>query len=271
MRLSLEEVDRAASDLLSAEIRGSQIELLSERFPGLSMEDAYRVQAALVEAKLKEGRRIIGRKIGLTSRAMQRALNIATPDTGVLFDDMLFENGADIPVGRFIQPRIEVEIAFVMKSRLAGTETVREHVIASTDHVSPAIEILDTRILRKSTETGRLRNVCDTIADNAANAGIILGGGKHGINDFELCRVGAVVMANNEVEETGMGAGVLGDPISGIVWLERRLAENGQAVEAGDILLSGSFIRPVEAPPGTWIHADFGPFGSVRCGFPEES
>lgn len=258
---------RAAADLLAAEDTGAQIGLLSRRFPAMGMADAYAVQKALMEAKLATGRRVIGWKIGLTSKAMQYALNIDIPDSGVLFDDMLFDSGTTVPKDRFIQPRIEAEIAFVMKDALGGADVTRDQVIAATDYVAPSIEILDTRILRADPETGQTRNVFDTISDNAANAGIVLGTERHAIDVHDLRWVGALTFRNGEIEETGLGAGVLNDPVESIVWLARRMAEYGQRIEPGQVILSGSFIRPVECPPGTAIHADFGPFGSVDISF----
>ena len=261
-----DKITAAAEALLRAEETQQQIGLLSLAHPGMDMDDAYAIQSALMERKLAQGRRIIGWKIGLTSKAMQDALGIDTPDSGVLFDDMAFENGAIIPKGRFIQPRIEAEIAFLMKAPLDGTVS-RDEVLAATDFVAPALEILDTRILRNDPETGRARTICDTISDNAANAGIVLGAERHAPADVDLRWVGAIVSRGGEVEETGLGAGVLNDPVLGIVWLARRMATYGQRIEAGQVILAGSFIRPIECPRGAAIHADFGPFGAVRCSF----
>ena len=258
---------KAAADLLEAEATGCQIGLLSQRHPEMGMDDAYAIQSAIQRAKLQQGRRVVGWKIGLTSKAMQYALNIDIPDSGILFDDMLFENGAIVPEGRFIQPRVEAEIAFVMKAPLGGADVTRAEVLAATDYVSPSIEILDTRILRKDAKTGRTRNVYDTISDNAANAGVVLGPERHAVDAFDLRWVGAITSRNGEVEETGLGAGVLNDPVESVVWLARRIAHYGQAIEPGQIILSGSFIRPVEAPAGTHINADFGPFGAVGLSF----
>lgn len=258
---------RAASDLLAAEKNLSQIGLLTLRHPEMGMNDAYEVQNAIYRAKLAEGRGVIGWKIGLTSKAMQYALNIDIPDSGILFDDMAFEDGATVPQGRFIQPRIEVEIAFVMKAAVGGENVSREEVIAATGFVSPAIEILDTRIQRVDPETGKPRTVFDTISDNAANAGIVLGPQKHAVDAFDLRWVGALAFRNGEIEETGLGAGVLNDPVESVVWLARRMAQYGQSIEPGQVILSGSFIRPVECPSGTKIDADFGPFGSVSVSF----
>lgn len=261
------EIDAAADTLFQAEVTGRQCGLLSLRYPGMTLDDAYAVQAALVARKRRAGAQVIGWKIGLTSRAMQQALNITTPDSGVLLDDMLFADGATIPSGRFIQPRIEAEIAFVMKSRVAGGEVSRADVLAATDYVAPSLEILDTRIVRADPATGKARVIYDTVSDNAANAGIVLGNARHAVDAIDLRWVGAIVSRDGVVEETGLGAGVLNDPVMGIVWLAQRLAQYGMGIEAGEILLSGSFIRPVEAPPGSRFHADFGHFGHVHLNF----
>ncbi len=262
-----DQIEAAASALLAAEATGQQIGLLSLAYPGMTMRDAYAVQAALVARKLAQGRRRIGWKIGLTSRAMQDALGIDTPDSGVLLDDMAFDDGAEVPKGRFIQPRVEAEIAFLMAAPLAGANCTHKDVIAATGTVAASLEILDTRILRRDPASGRARIVTDTIADNAANAGVVLGAARHGVETFDLRWVGAILTRDGMVEETGLGAGVLNDPVTSVVWLARRLAGYGARIEAGDIVLSGSFIRPVEAPPGARIVADFGPFGTVSVGF----
>lgn len=257
----------AAEALFAAERDHVQIPLISLANPGMTMEDAYAVQAAYVALKQAAGVARIGWKIGLTSKAMQAALGIDIPDSGVLLADMAFANGSEIRKGRFIAPRIEAEIAFVMGGDLSGEDVTEADVIAATDHVLPSLEILDTRILRADPATGTPRNIFDTISDNAANAGIVTGGAPARPQDIDLRRVGAIVARNGEVEETGLGAGVLGDPTRGIVWLARRLAAHGMGVKAGEILLSGSFIRPIECPPGTHVHADFGDFGVVETRF----
>ncbi|WP_171208307.1 MULTISPECIES: 2-oxo-hept-4-ene-1,7-dioate hydratase [unclassified Ruegeria] len=258
---------RAAEDLLQAERSGQQIGLLSLRYPEMGMDDAYAIQNALYRAKLAQGRRVIGWKIGLTSKAMQYALNIDIPDSGIVFDDMLFDTGAQVPKGRFIQPRIEAEIAFVMKAPLSGVDVTRDQVLAATDYVAPALEILDTRILRRDPESGQTRSAFDTISDNAANAGIVLGPQRHAVDAHDLRWVGAMTFRDGQIEETGLGAGVLNDPVESVVWLAQRMAQYGQSIAPGQVILSGSFIRPVECPPGTEIHADFGPFGQVGITF----
>lgn len=260
-----DEITRAAEDLFAADHLGQQMGLLSRRHPEMTMDDAYAVQSELVARKIAAGRKKIGWKIGLTSRAMQDALNIETPDSGVLLDDMAFVSGSSVPESRFIQPRIEAEIAFIMKEPLAGAAT-RDEVVAATEYVCASLEILDTRIRRSDPNTGQTRTIVDTISDNAANAGVVLGADRHRA-DTDLRWIGAIVSRNGVVEETGLGAGVLNDPVTSVQWLAQRMEQYGQSIAAGDIVLSGSFIRPVECPPGTQIDADFGPFGHVSITF----
>ncbi|MDJ0933275.1 2-oxo-hept-4-ene-1,7-dioate hydratase [Breoghania sp.] len=264
--LSEAQISDIAEALLSAEAERRQIPLLSAAYPDMTLDDAYAIQAAQIERKLAQGRRILGWKIGLTSRAMQTALGIETPDSGILYDDMEFATGTIVPAGRFIAPRIEAEIAFVMKVPLDG-EVTRETVLAATDYVLPALEILDTRVERQDAASGRTHTILDTVADNAANAGIVLGTARHAPDAFDLRWVGAIVARDGVVEETGLGASVLNDPVTGIVWLARRMATYGPRIEAGQVILSGSFIRPLEYPSGTEIEADYGPFGRVDCRF----
>lgn len=262
-----EAIEAAALSLDKAERSRTQIGLISLMHPAMTMDDAYAIQAAWMRRKIANGRIVKGWKVGLTSKAMQYALSIDIPDSGVLLDDMFFGDGDTIPADRFIQPRIEAEIAFVMKADLTGPGCTPEAVLAATGHVAPSLEILDTRVLRVDPGTRKTRTIFDTISDNAANAGIVLGRQTHDPRTLDLRWVGAIVTRNGEVEETGLGAGVLNDPAMGIAWLANRLAIYGLGIKAGDVVLSGSFIRPVEAPSGSLIEADFGPFGSVSCRF----
>jgi 2-oxo-hept-3-ene-1,7-dioate hydratase len=264
--LSANEIQTAAADLLKAEQTRQQIGLLSVRHPDITLDDAYAIQAAQMPHKLAQGRSIIGWKIGLTSKVMQDALGISTPDSGVLYDDMDFADGAAIPATRFIQPRIEAEIAFIMKAPLEG-KVSREDVLAATEYVAPALEILDTRIARQDASTGQTRKIFDTVSDNAANGGIVLGKQRHAPETFDLRWVGAILTRNDEVIATGLGAAVLNDPVMGIVWLSERMGQYGQRIEAGQVVLAGSFIAPIECPSGTYIHADYGSFGQVTVNF----
>ncbi len=265
--LSQDEIQAAAESLDQAERRRVQTGLLSLKYPQMTMDDSYAVQSAWVKKKIASGRKPIGWKIGLTSKAMQYALNINIPDSGVLFDDMVFEDGATVPTDRFIQPRIEAEIAFVMKAPLKGPDVTIFDVLNATDYVTPALEILDTRILRVDPDTKKARTIVDTISDNAANAGIVTGGRAVRPGEIDMRWMGAIVSRNAEVEETGLGAGVLNQPARGIAWLANRLSQYGDGIEAGQIVLAGSFIRPIEARHGDTINADFGPYGSVSLFF----
>ncbi|MGG6894330.1 2-oxo-hept-4-ene-1,7-dioate hydratase [Rhizobium sp. BR 315] len=265
--LSHDEIQAAAESLDQAERTRVQTGLLSLKHPQMTMDDSYAVQSAWVKKKIAAGRKPIGWKIGLTSKAMQYALNINIPDSGVLFDDMVFEDGATVPADRFIQPRIEAEIAFVMKAPLKGPNVSIFDVLNATDYVTPALEILDTRILRVDPDTKKARTIVDTISDNAANAGIVTGGRAVRPDQIDMRWMGAIVSRNAEVEETGLGAGVLNQPARGIAWLANRLSQYGDGIEAGQIVLAGSFIRPIEARHGDTITADFGPYGSVSLFF----
>ena len=258
---------RAAQRLDHAEKARHQIGCISQDHPSMTLADAYAIQREWVALKKAGGGAVRGRKIGLTSRAMQSQLKIDMPDSGVLFDDMFFDCRAEVAPDRFIEPRIEAEIAFGMARDLKGPDVGPAEVLAATDWVAPALEILDTRIFRKDPLTGQARLIFDTIADNAANAGLVVGAERQDARRLDLRRIGAIVTRNGLVEETGLGAGVMGDPLQAMAWLANRLAEYDDYIRAGDVVLSGSFIRAIEAPSGSDFHADFGPFGSVSITF----
>ena len=255
-----------ARELDEAERTHVQLDQFSVRHPGMSVADGYAVQRAWMALKLAGGRRPIGRKIGLTSRAMQRAVDITEPDYGLLLDDMLFPDGQDVPFDRFIEPRVEVELAFVLASRLEGDVTMFD-VLNATDYVVPAIEIIDARIHRRDPVTGRARTVVDTISDNAANAGLVLGGRPVRPDAVDLRWVGAIMHRNGCVEETGLAAAVLNHPANGVAWLTRRIAAYEEALESGEIVLAGSFTSPSFARRGDGFHVDYGPLGSISVRF----
>lgn len=263
--LSQSQIDKAGSALFEAEKTNTQIGLLSLLHPNMNMDDAYSVQDAFIARKKESGQKQTGWKIGLTSKAMQNALGIDIPDSGVIFDNMHFENGSIVSKNRFIQPRVEIEIAFVMKDDI--NDVSLDAIIKATDYVAPAIEILDTRISRTDPKTGTTRKIFDTISDNAANAGIVLGNEKHTLDNLDLRWVGGILKRNGEVEETGLGAAVLDNPLTSMLWLVKRLDQYGQKIKAGEVVLSGSFVKIVEAIPGSEFHADFGNFGSVQINF----
>ena len=265
--MSPEDHAAAALRLDEAERTRRQIRMLTIVDPGMTMADAYAVQNAWRALKIARGERVVGHKIGLTSKAMQAAVGINQPDSGFLTERMVFSDGGVMPVDRFIRLRIEAELAFVLKAPLAGRGLTVADVIGATDYVSPALEILDTRIFRVDPETKQTRTVIDTIADNAANAGVVLGGRRFDPRGVDLPRIGAIVAKNGEIEETGLAAGVLGHPARGIVWLAERLADYGEGLKASEILLAGSFIRPIEVGKGDAIVADYGEYGEVLVRF----
>ncbi|MFC3682625.1 2-oxo-hept-4-ene-1,7-dioate hydratase [Hydrogenophaga luteola] len=268
-------VQQLAAELQQSQQTRTQVEHFSKRHPGMTVEDGYRIGRAWVDLEKAAGKKVIGHKIGLTSRAMQISSQIDEPDYGTLLDDMLYTAKAgevlEIPVKNFIAPRVEVELAFVLKAPLAGPNATIEDVLAATDYITPAIEIIDARIEQFDRHTKVMRKVYDTISDNAANAGIVIGAGDpafradpHSTNR-PWC--GAILRQNGAVEETGLAAGVQGDPAIGIAWLANKLAPWGETLQAGEIVLAGSFTRPVAAKAGDLFEADYGPLGCLRFRF----
>jgi len=266
MSFTTEQTAALAKELHQSERSRVQVEHFSKRFPGMTIEDGYAVSRAWVAMKIAEGRKPIGHKIGLTSRAMQQSSQISEPDYGTLLDDMLFAPG-DIPAERFIAPRVEVELAFVLKQSLSGMNVTVDDVIAATEYVTPAIEIIDARIEQFDRHTKAMRKVQDTISDNAANAGIVIGGRKMHPREVDLPWCGAILRQNGAVEETGLAAGVQGHPAIGVAWLAMKLAPWGEQLQAGEIVLAGSFTRPVPAKRGDAFDADYGPLGRFEFRF----
>ena len=260
-------INDIAAELYTAEQTRTQIRQVSLRHPDMTIDDAYGIQSAWIERKLQDGRVIKGHKVGLTSRAMQLASNIDEPDFGVLLDDMFYQDNAAIPTDRFIVPRIEVELAFVLKHDLKGPGITLTDVYDATAYVVPALEIIDARFHQVDPETKVTRKVLDTISDNAANAAIVLGGSPVRPTDVDLRWVGAVFLRNGIIEETGLASGVLNHPGNGIVWLANRLGSLGVTLRAGEVILSGSFTRPVSAQKGDVFSADYGSLGTINCRF----
>ena len=256
-----------AAELYQARKTRTAVRHFSARFPGMTVDDGYAVQRAWVALELADGRTIRGRKIGLTSRAMQLSSQITEPDYAPLMDDMFFEPGGDIPIGRFIAPRVEVELAFILGKRLQGPGVTLFDVLAATDYVSPAIEIIDARIEQFDRNTKASRKVTDTISDFAANAGIVLGGRPVKPDAVDLRWVGAMLFKNGVVEETGLAAGVLNHPANGVAWLANKLSPHDECLEPGQVVLAGSFTRPATAAAGDGFHVDYGPLGAVAFRF----
>ena len=256
-----------ALELQTARQTRTPLRHFSQRFPHMTVEDGYAIQREWVKLELAAGRRILGRKIGLTSRAMQLSSQIDEPDYAPLMDDMFFAAGGDIPIDRFIAPRIEVELAFILGKPIEGPGVTLFDVLSATEYVSPALEIIDARIEQFDRDTQAPRKVFDTISDFAANAGIVLGGRPVRPLDVDLRWVGALLHKNGVVEETGLAAGVLNHPANGVAWLANKLAPHGEGLKAGDVVLAGSFTRPTTAVRGDNLHADYGPLGSISFRF----
>ncbi len=255
-----------------AESSAIQIRQTTSVYPGMTMVDAYRVQQAWRDRKLARGRTLVGHKIGLTSRAMQAAMNITTPDSGFLTDDMVFVPGSTLEASQFCDPKLEIELAFMLAEDLEappdGPELTVDDVLDATEYVVPAVELIAARSYRRDPETGRTRTVIDTISDNAADAGIICGGERVPPRSVDLRWVGALGYRNGIIEETGVAAGVLDHPANGIIWLANRYRDTGTGrLEAGQTVLAGSFTRPIDVRPGDEFYFDYGPLGAFTLGF----
>lgn len=265
-------LDRAVIAALAARLDHAeqtrvQVRQFSLEHPGITIEDAYAIQEAWVGLKLARGRRLVGHKIGLTSKAMQRFSNISEPDYGALLDDMMFASGDDLPANRFIEPRAEVELAFVLKDDLRGPDCTLEQVLAATDYMTPAIEIIDARIQRTDPDSKITRKVFDTISDNAANAAVVLGGKRFRPADVDLRWVAAILTRNGEIEDTGVAAAVLGHPARGPAWLANKLHPHGVTLKAGEVILGGSFTSPIAGAAGDDFDIDYGPLGRISFRF----
>lgn len=244
-----------------------QLEQFSKLDPTMTIDDSYAIQRAWMALEKADGRRVIGHKIGLTSRAMQQASQITEPDYGTLLDDMLIGDGSEIETARFIVPRFEVEFAFILARPLEGPGLALHHVLEATAWVVPALELIDARIESFDRQTRAPRKVLDTIADNAANGAIVLGGRPSRPEAVDWRWAGALLYKNGVIEESGLGAAVLNHPGNGVAWLANKLAPHGERLEAGEIVLGGSFTRPVPCAVGDVFQADYGPLGTISARF----
>jgi len=258
--LSESDIQRGAELLAGAERDRKPVPQLSKTFPGIEIADAYRIQDRWMEMRVATGAKVIGHKIGLTSRAMQRASKMTEPDYGRLLDDALYHDGARIPFKRFIKPRLEVELSFVMGADLRGPGVQVHDVLRAAEYVVPALEIIDYR-----TEVPRA--ITDTIADNAAYGAIVMGGRPIRPMDVDLRWVAATLAKNGVIEETGVSAAVMGHPAAGIAWLVNKLANLDAGLKQGQIVLAGSFTHPIDLAEGDVIHADYGPLGAISVSF----
>jgi 2-oxo-hept-3-ene-1,7-dioate hydratase len=265
--LSQDIISIRAGQLYEARKTRTQLRHFSKDYPDITLQDAYAIQSEWVKLEMADGRKIMGRKIGLTSRAMQQASQITEPDFAPLMDDMFFDTGSNIPIERFIAPRVEVELAFILSKPLKGPGITLFNVLQACEYVVPALEIIDARIEQFDRDSRAPRKVFDTIADFAGNAGIVLGGRPVRPDVIDLRWAGALLYKNAVIEETGLAAAVLNHPAIGVAWLANKIAVFDEQLNAGDVVLSGSFTRPTTAIRGDVLHADYGPLGSIAFRF----
>jgi 2-oxo-hept-3-ene-1,7-dioate hydratase len=227
----------------------------------MTVDDAYAVQGEWRRRAVSTGRRLVGHKIGLTSKVMQAATGIDEPDYGAIFDDMVYETGSVIDHGRFSSVRIEVELAFRLAEPLEGPGVTLADVLTATEYVVPALEILSSRIELAG------RTIVDTISDNAAMGAMVVGDTHVRPDDVDLRWVSAMLFRNGDVEESGVAAAVLNHPALGVAWLANKLAQHGDRLEAGELVLAGSFTRPIWVHPGDTVLADYRDLGTITCRF----
>jgi 2-oxo-hept-3-ene-1,7-dioate hydratase len=259
--MSTETLTAIADELAAAERERTMVPLLTARHPGMTVEDAYAVQSEWRRRAVAAGRRPVGRKIGLTSKVMQAATGIDEPDYGSIFADMVYEDGAVIEHDRFSSVRVEVELAFRLAEPVDGPDATLADVLAATQYVVPALEILSSRIALAG------RTIVDTISDNAAMGAMVVGSTTARPDDVDLRWVPALLHRNETIEESGVAGAVLGHPAMGIVWLANKLAQHGDRLEAGDLVLAGSFTRPIWVHPGDTVLADYRDLGTITCRF----
>ncbi|NTW40232.1 MAG: 2-oxo-hepta-3-ene-1,7-dioic acid hydratase [Cellulomonadaceae bacterium] len=259
--LPTETIAAIAEELAVAGRDRTVIPRITARYPAATVEDSYAIQGVWRDRRLAAGARLVGRKIGLTSRAMQAATGITEPDYGVILDDTVWQNGSVIPFDDFSNVRIEVELAFVLAAPLKGPGCTLFDVLRATEYVTPALEILNSHIELEG------RTIVDTIADNAAYGGLVLGGRPVRPDAVDLRWVSALLFRNETIEETGVAAGVLNHPATGVAWLANKLHQHGAHLDAGETVLAGSFTRPVWISRDDTVLCDYGPMGTISCRF----
>lgn len=259
--LTAEQIATIAEELAEADRSHGIIPRITARYPHATIEDSYAIQGVWRDRNVAAGRRLVGRKIGLTSQAMQEATGITEPDYGVMFDDTVHGSGADIPVEHFSNVRVEVELAFVLKSPLEGPDCTLDDALAAIDYAVPALEVLNSHIEMEG------RTIVDTISDNAAYGAMVLGDVHRRPDEIDLRWVPGVLSRNGEIIETGVAAGVLGHPATGVAWLANKIAQHGARLEAGEIILAGSFTRPMWVSRGDSVRCDYREMGVIECRF----
>lgn len=254
-------IEKIADTLLEAEKSKKAVPPITDQYENLDVSDAYHVQLEVLKRKLSLGRTIIGKKVGLTSVAMQKMLGVDEPDYGHLLDDMKVENGGTVKVSNLLSPKIEAEIGFVLAEDLAGPNVTFLDVLMATKYVVPTLEIIDSRIADWKIA------LVDTVADNGSSAMVVVGDQMTDINGIDLRSVGMTFLKNNEMIATGSGAAALGHPAHAIAWLANKLHEFGITLKAGELILPGALSGAITVQEGDTVTAQFGPVGSVSVTF----
>jgi 2-keto-4-pentenoate hydratase len=263
--LSDEERRKAAALLAGAEAERSPIRPLAETHPAMDVVDSYEVQLINIRERLEQGARILGHKVGLSSKAMQQMMGVDEPDYGHLLDDMALSEARPADASRYCYPRVEVEVGFILGESLPGDGCTEEDVLAATEYVAPAIELIDSRIV-----DWRI-GLVDTIADNASSAGFVLGKERVRPGEIDLLGIDATLTRNGEMVAEGRSDAVLGNPVTAVAWLARKVASFGVRLEAGHVVLPGSCTRAIDVRPGDEFHADFKGLGTVSLSFTADS
>lgn len=250
-----------AEALADAERSRVPMSQLTAVHPDLDATDAYEIQLINIRRRLTDGARVVGHKVGLSSKAMQQMMGVDEPDYGHLLADMEVFETAPVPVANYLFPRVEVEVGFILADGLPGASCTEDDVLAATAAYVPAIELIDSRIT--NWEIG----LCDTIADNASSAGFVLGQERVSPKDIDITVIDAVLTCNGAVVAEGRSDAVLGNPVTAVAWLARKVDQFGVRLKAGDIVLPGSCTRAIDVHPGDEFIADFTGLGSVRLSF----
>ena len=253
-----------ADELWEADRSAKPVAPLTDRHSDLAIEDAYAIQTINIERRTAAGERVIGRKVGLTSRAMQELLGVDEPDFGVLTDQMIVEDGDLIPISRLSQPRVEAELAFVMARDLAGPGISTATALDAIAGALPAVEVVDSRVADWKI------TLIDTVADNASSGLVVIGGRMRPVADLDLRLLGVVVSRNGQLLDTGAGAAILGNPARCVAWLANKLGSLGTGLQAGDIVLPGAVHKMVPVQPGDVFRAEFAHLGAVTVRFSKE-
>ncbi|WP_427869232.1 2-oxo-hept-4-ene-1,7-dioate hydratase [Leucobacter luti] len=259
--LDQKQIETIADELVQADQDRTILPKLTSRYPGMEIEDSYAIQKVWSDRRIANGARLVGHKIGLTSKVMQVATGISEPDYGVIHDDMVYDSGAVIEFDRFSNVRIEVELAFVLSKPLTGPNVTIFDVLDATAYVVPALEILNSHLELEG------RTIVDTISDNAAMGAMVVGGRPVRVDETDLRWASALLYRNETIEDSGVAGAILGHPAMGVAWLANKLAQHGQTLDAGEIILAGSFTKPMWVERGDTVHADYNGLGSVTCRF----